>query len=398
MARKDALVVYLLWSIASRLLGSWTGLWSSGNNDAFATGSTRHSSFPWAVASAWMLAPATSPLFTTSLALSSSISSVSAKTPEMPKSSTARSTPKCLTSNNIQRHPPWNPSSQIDVNGFLSSSYRCIPGDWESSPSSPLAFLRRHRRPFVLTNQTMATVRQVPGDGSCLFHAVAVGYAYHSHPKRTHLDLCNSTQLNWLYEQSNKFRQMAVDCLEKKLVINPSKKRSNLFVQGRETIPAEELVQAAASMYGVSSQTYCDNMRQDAYWGGGPEVVALCNALQRPIHIYELISQNNQFVLRRMACFGSPRFDRKSTLHVLSADARFPDLTPGSQREATHFLAVFPEDGDDASTQMKAPTTTTKRSQGGSWWSRFVPSRWMGQRVRVGVHPNNSTNITPNET
>ena len=45
-----------------------------------------------------------------------------------------------------------------------------------------------------------------------------------------------------------------------------------------------------------------------------------------------------------MACFGSPKFDQKEPLHILSADCRFPDLIPGTQADAgNHFMAVFPE-------------------------------------------------------
>ena len=48
--------------------------------------------------------------------------------------------------------------------------------------------------------------------------------------------------------------------------------------------------------------------------------------------------------LRRIACFGSPKFDRQGReLHVLSADSRFPDLRVGDQMEqGNHFLALFP--------------------------------------------------------
>jgi len=44
-----------------------------------------------------------------------------------------------------------------------------------------------------------------------------------------------------------------------------------------------------------------------------------------------------------MACFGSPKFDHREPLHILSADCRFPDLTPGLQASAgNHFMALFP--------------------------------------------------------
>lgn len=87
-----------------------------------------------------------------------------------------------------------------------------------------------------------------------------------------------------------------------------------------------------------------------------------------PTHSYELVptSKNNkneqttdsddtthnlkhakntcsQFTLRRMACFGSPRYDRREPLHILSADSRFPDVEPKRiRRVGNHFLALFP--------------------------------------------------------
>ena len=168
----------------------------------------------------------------------------------------------------------------------------------------------------------------------CLFHSISTCLAYAENG--THIDLRDPENLQWLYENSARLRKLAVDCLEKK-------RNQLVFLQGNEHLKAQDLVEAAASQYGISGSEYCDLMRQDSYWGGGPEIVALCNVLRRPIHIYELHVQNNQFFLRRMACFGSPKFDGKQALHILSADSRFPDLTPGKQlTSGNHFLAMFP--------------------------------------------------------
>jgi hypothetical protein len=84
-------------------------------------------------------------------------------------------------------------------------------------------------------------------------------------------------------------------------------------------------------------------MRQPCVWGGGPEIVALVNLFRRPIHVYELRSASRRFCLRRMACFGSPRFNSQKALHILSADSRFPNIKPGRQLpNGNHFLALFP--------------------------------------------------------
>jgi hypothetical protein len=162
--------------------------------------------------------------------------------------------------------------------------------------------------------------------------------------------------LGWLYRHSSKLRQQAVECLRQK--------RKVLFLQGNEYLRSHDLVQAAAAQYGITAEEYCNLMQQDSYWGGGPEIVALCNVLKRPIHVYELATTSvrrsssssslrmtrgigsgsgKSFVLRRMACFGSPKFDKKEPFHILSADSRFPDLAPGRQlASGNHFLAIFP--------------------------------------------------------
>jgi hypothetical protein len=200
---------------------------------------------------------------------------------------------------------------------------------------------------------TPAQIRQVPGDGNCLFHSISTCYAHAING--THLDLTDPVNLQWLYQSSARLREQAVDCL--------GQQHNILFLQGHEYLKAHDLVQAAASQYGISGEEYCQLMRQDSYWGGGPEIVALCNVLQRPIHVYELASEKNRFVLRRMACFGSPKFDRKEALHILSADSRFPDLTPGRQlTSGNHFLALFPQTLEE---QKRRPKKGAKLRGGG---------------------------------
>ena len=61
--------------------------------------------------------------------------------------------------------PPWNPSPQIDANGFLSQSYSRIQGEWEIEANIG----GQHRG----LNELVA-IRQVPGDGNCYLHSVTV--------------------------------------------------------------------------------------------------------------------------------------------------------------------------------------------------------------------------------
>jgi hypothetical protein len=206
--------------------------------------------------------------------------------------------------------------------------------------------------------------------------------------------------LRHLHHYSKHLRQCAVETLSK----HP---RKLLFLQGNEYLRARDLVSAAAAQYGLTPEEYCNQMGRESYWGGGPEIVALCNYLKRPIHVYELVQGgdgvgdvddddgggggvaemekeeeyeedsldeederhhvherrydmavmhaiktrrrrkmgcNGQFQLRRMACFGSPKFDNVEALHILSADSRFPDVEPGKHLSSgNHFLVMFPE-------------------------------------------------------
>jgi hypothetical protein len=144
------------------------------------------------------------------------------------------------------------------------------------------------------------------------------------------------------------------------------------------------LLSTASSQYGITPDEYCELMMQDSYWGGGPEIVALCAVLRRPIHVYELVPlifdenendrdsssssssindrdekirqgqdemhrykdrTNNKFCLRLLATFGSPKFNSNEPLHILSADSRFPDIEPNNAlKDGNHFLAMFPVD------------------------------------------------------
>ena len=368
--------------------------------------------------------------------------------------------------------PPWNPSSLINITtGLLKDIYQRIPGEWEneyrlkSTPNTVMSDLTQYCR-----------IRQVPGDGNCLFHSISIGLNYLMN--RTHYDLSSSSTatsmltnihdnhdddahytddgysmsgrgtatmttrrrmkrkssptLDDLYVHSQYLRDECVKYLRTALEYNNddgdndvhdnnnnNKRRAfyrrfvgslchhPLYVQGREYIYGHELIHAAAQQYNISDMEYCNTMAEDCVWGGGPEIVVLCNLLQRPIHVYELVtsattatttattshytsnglsevplhststtgSNGNSwtsqllpqyptnthlplqtapsspaFVLRRMACFGSPKYDHKKAIHILSADSRFPDLRPGQQLSAgNHFLAVFPmeENGNE---------------------------------------------------
>lgn len=85
-----------------------------------------------------------------------------------------------------------------------------------------------------------------------------------------------------LREKSLELRNAAVDVLHG---LHGSRGRRKLFLQGDEYLEARELLAAAAAQFQLDGEEYCELMRKESYWGGGPEIVALCNYLQRPIHM-----------------------------------------------------------------------------------------------------------------
>ncbi|KAG5183748.1 hypothetical protein JKP88DRAFT_262966 [Tribonema minus] len=245
----------------------------------------------------------------------------------------------------------WRHSAQIQRDGFLTEAFPV-----EGLP-------------------VQMQVRQVPGDGNCLFHSISACLEHadtSSHP---------SLHLNDLLPKSAVLRKMAVDYL----VADPDRV---LYLEGGETVPVNELLTVVATQYNMTVDAYCKHMRLPAVWGGGPEIVALSNCLRRPIHVYELAAgAGRRFCFRRMACFGSPLFDGEcEPIHILSADARFPNLAPGQQlANGNHFLCLFPCAPSDALSEACGPLRGGKvvprrarrsGSGGGGWLGR------VGERLR----------------
>lgn len=295
-------------------------------------------------------------------------------------------------------HPAWNHSPQIDSHGFLSKKYKLYPGKWERDAriGGKYGFKSKHTKQL---KDTEVVIRQVPGDGNCLFHSLSTALSWvedrvhldfdesfkgkvkkkhklWNHDSHEEKDITTCEELD-LHARSKILREIAVDMLQPNSVEEMNvrkprflrrKRKRSLFLQGSEFLRPEELLSVACSQYDLTGEEYCEQMMQDGVWGGGIEIVALVNYLKRPIHVFELMtmypkqrtkkrkrSRNDddeddlhepsppEFRLRRMACFGSPKFDYREPLCILSADCRFPDLVPGQQASAgNHFMAIFP--------------------------------------------------------
>ena len=265
----------------------------------------------------------------------------------------------------------WNPGGKrmMDDNGFfLDTSYVCTVGNFEDEIQLRGRYGLRSKHSQRLSTWKVQ-VRQVPGDGNCLFHSIAATLSV-VEPPYQHLKFGSKHAKQKCYQ----LRQRSIQYLQEQIKKNNQnkhrKRQKLLFLQGCDSLQACDLVQHASSQYNLSQNEYCTIMKQNGVWGGGPEIVALSNALRRPIHVYQLSTtttttttnddEGNEdnvsffyrkkkkknskkvFIFRRLACFGSPKFDSKEPLHILSADSRFPNISPGKQlKSGNHFLALF---------------------------------------------------------
>ena len=123
------------------------------------------------------------------------------------------------------------------------------------------------------------TMRNVPGDGDCMFLAVALAAA-------TSMGLGGSNKL--LQEISRQTREVVAQVLSSptgKLFIGPDKDN---------VVDASRLLQSAVLQEPAINTTedYLAALRKEGreggLYGGGPELAVLSNVLRRPISIYEV--------------------------------------------------------------------------------------------------------------
>ena len=197
----------------------------------------------------------------------------------------------------------------------------------------------RFRYPIVdTTNGEMcALVRQMPGDGSCLFYAVAAGLLQSETGSQSTVVLNSPATWPDIRKRADELRQIAVDTLENGYDGN------FLTISEGDKVSSSDLVQAAASSFGMTTKEYCQSMRRSTCWGGGVELVALSNALGRNICMYEPYGlESGRVGLSKMFCFGSSSCSGE-TLNVLITCDRFPSHQEGRRVRGVrnHFLSVF---------------------------------------------------------
>jgi hypothetical protein len=176
-------------------------------------------------------------------------------------------------------------------------------------------------------------IRQVPGNGSCLFLAIAAGKMYNE--SSSEASTKQHPSMSDVQNLSLCVRNQAVTILADAI-----KHNKQLVMQKDESIYAAELVDLAAKQYGLTVDEYLNNMRDVGVWGGGPEIVALASGLECNIVLLETNNAN----LKVSARFGPTHAvdESKPPIYILSANNKFPNTQGSGGAKDNHFLAVFP--------------------------------------------------------
>ncbi len=124
------------------------------------------------------------------------------------------------------------------------------------------------------TSSLEFTMRNVPGEGDCMFLAVALATS-------TSMGLGGNNAL--LRAVANETRGVVADVL--------GAESGHLHVEGKRIVRVADLLKSAARNEGLETgEDYLEMLRNGSLQGGGPELTVLSNVLRRPISIYELDS------------------------------------------------------------------------------------------------------------
>lgn len=196
----------------------------------------------------------------------------------------------------------------------------------------------------VQGNNERFFVRQVPGNGACLFNALATCLRYKQCLR--HLDFDDTMK-----DISLMLRKISVHVL--------MQENMTLTMADSENITTTALLTLASDSYNMSQKAYLTTMSHPRTWGGGPEIVALSNYLKRPICVYQLcvsslFGRYSSFEFKLAGRFGAESQGCKSPLYILCADGRFPNVEPGQHKEiGDHFLALFPFCSSDSGRHLR---------------------------------------------
>lgn len=203
---------------------------------------------------------------------------------------------------------------------------------------SPVHFVVVNNDDDKSTRSTAFTMRSVPGDGDCMFLAVALATL-------TSMGLGGNDSL--LRAISRETRDVVATVLE-------AVTAGHLVIEGQRLVTPQALLRAAAKTEGLSTEEYLIQLRKEGseggLYGGGPELIVLANVLRRPISIYEInperIQENDVAYIQRMGVFGNKFFQDPLEDLPESAILTHPLVQKGAYSWHLHILVVETSQGE----------------------------------------------------
>lgn len=175
------------------------------------------------------------------------------------------------------------------------------------------------------------TMRNVPGEGDCMFLAVALGTAISMGLGGDY------DQLRFIAAQSRYITAQVLGAPDGKLNI-----------EGDRNVLATALLASAAKGEGVSPEEYLEQVKNGTLQGGGPELTVLSNVLRRPISVFELDVDDETYEskdseipsrcrIKRVGTFGD---SFKDPCASVPNSAVLSGLQPGAYSWHLHILVV----------------------------------------------------------
>mmetsp|Transcript_20925 Transcript_20925/g.44755 ORF Transcript_20925/g.44755 Transcript_20925/m.44755 type:complete len:300 (+) Transcript_20925:144-1043(+) len=186
--------------------------------------------------------------------------------------------------------------------------------EFRSFEFDPLTGICRRPASFQYTDQNKDTqffvMRNTPGDGDCVFHAV-LSSVFISAGILNPDSALFSTAMSAMALEMRNVVAMFLSSPEGTLYVNNK--------PHKRIVRCRDLLQSAAKNEGFTAEDYLTKLRQPGkqggLYGGGPELTVLSNILRRPISIYHLKQPTAEAInenfceVKRMGVFGEGLFE-----------------------------------------------------------------------------------------
>lgn len=179
---------------------------------------------------------------------------------------------------------------------------------------------------YLYTETQKFTLRNVPGQGDCMFLAVALATL-------TSMGMGGNQRL--LQAIANETRDITASIMESD---------GNVVIEGTRIVATKRLLQSAAANEGMTPSKYIQLLRKSGnaggLYGGGPELTILSNILRRPISIYEMANHSikEAQAIKCVGTFGQDFF--KDPLLNVPQSAVLSSALLGAYSWHLHILVV----------------------------------------------------------